>query len=42
MIGPKDNLDKIKTILDKKVKGSFEVVLRDSIVEIEKVVEIKG
>jgi len=29
LVGPKDNLEKIKTKLDESVKGSFEVVLRE-------------
>ena len=29
LVGPKDNLEKIKTIFDEKVKGTFEVILRE-------------
>jgi len=29
LVGPKDNLEKIKTKLDEQVKGTFEVVLRE-------------
>jgi hypothetical protein len=29
LVGPKDNLEKVKTVLSEKVNGTFEVVLRE-------------
>lgn len=29
LVGPKDNLEKVKTKIEDSVKGSFEVVLRE-------------